>query len=425
MSKVSAPSEPTPSTRAQAGEADRADPLAAFRDDFVIDPAGPIYLDGNSLGRQSRATAAASKALLDAWASDLVTAWEGWADLPGAVGDRIGQLIGAAPGQVVVSDSTTVNLHKLAVAAIDARPGRATIIGDANDFPTVRYVLQGIAAREGRRLQLMDSDPAEGIGTADLARAVAGDVALVCLSAVNYRSGSVVDMDAVNAVAHTAGALVLWDLSHAAGCVPVELDRSGADLAVGCSYKYLNGGPGAPAWLYVRSELQPVLRQPIWGWWGQQDQFAMGPGYDPVPNAYRFLAGTPAVAGMVAVDSGIAPLLEAGPAALWAKTQRLVGLLAERAQEQLVPLGAAIASPHAPARRGGHLALSHPDAWAAARLLIDRGLVVPDFRPPDVLRLAPVAIYTRYVDVWDAVERVATVLADPAVRLPPARKRGT
>lgn len=412
-------------TRERAEEADRTDPVAAFRDDFVGCSVGPIYLDGNSLGRQPRSAVGAMSALLDDWAYRLVRSWDQWAELPADVGDSIGQLVGAAPGQVVVSDSTTVNLYKLAVAALDARPGRSTMVGDANDFPTVRYVLQGIAAREGRHLHLVDSDPAEGIGTDELAGAATGDVALVCLSAVNYRSGAVVDMAAVNQVVHEAGALVLWDLSHAAGCVPVELDASGADLAVGCSYKYLNGGPGAPAWLYVRSELKAALRQPVWGWWGQQDQFAMGPVYEPVPNMYRFLAGTPAVAGMVSARAGVDPLLRAGLAALWAKTQRLVALLADRAEQLLVPLGARIASPKDPSRRGGHLALSHPHAWAAARLLIERELVVPDFRPPDVLRLAPVAIYTRYVDVWDAADRVAEVLADPAVRLPVAKKRVT
>jgi kynureninase len=326
---------------------------------------------------------------------------------------------------VVVSDSTTVNLYKLAVAALDARPGQAAIVGDANDFPTVRYILQGIAARDGRPLRMVRTDPVEGVDPGALAEAIGRDTALVCLSAVNYRSGSIVDMAAVNAAAHEAGALVLWDLCHAAGAVPLELDGTGADLAVGCGYKYLNGGPGAPAFLYVRSELQQVLKQPIWGWWGQQDQFDMGPRYEPVQGIGRFLAGTPAVLGLAALDAGIAPLLEAGTEALWAKTRRLVALLAQRSEALLCPLGAGIASPAAHDRRGGHLALSHPDAWPAARLAIDRGLVVPDFRPPDVLRLAPVALYTGFVDVWDAAERLAGVLGDPSVHAHIAKKRVT
>lgn len=404
-----------PETREAALEADRLDPLAAYREGFVVGPDGPIYLDGNSLGRQPSATAAAVDAIVQEWGRDLVGGWDRWVDLPGAVGDRIGQLVGAAPGQVVVSDSTTVNLYKLAVAAVDARADRPVIVGDAHDFPTVRYVLQGIAARDGRRLRLVGTDPVQGVDAAAIADATDEEVALVCLSAVDYRSGSLVDLQTVTGAAHRAGAIMLWDLSHAAGAVPVDLDGAGADLAVGCSYKYLNGGPGAPAWLYVRTDLQASLRQPVWGWWGQRDQFAMGTDYDPVQGINRFLTGTPAVLGIAAVDAGIAPLLAAGLPALWAKTRRLVSLLALRAEELLVPLGARIASPSLADRRGGHFAISHPDAWSAARLLIERGLVVPDFRPPDVLRLAPVALYTSFVEVWDAADRIATVLADPAV----------
>jgi len=426
--------EEVPQTRQDALEADRLDPLASYRDEFVFSPGGPIYLDGNSLGRRPRATEAALNGLLDEWGRDLVGGWDRWADLPVMVGDRIGELVGAAPGQVVVSDSTTVNLYKLAVAAVDARADRPVVMGDAEDFPTVRYVLQGIAAERGRHLRLVATDPVEGIAGPSpapdpffeaLADGADGGVGLVCLSAVNYRSGAVVDLASVTSAAHGAGALVLWDLSHAAGAVPVDLDGAGADLAVGCSYKYLNGGPGAPAWAYVRAGLQASLRQPIWGWWGQRDQFAMGADYNPVPNIARFLAGTPDVPGTVAVDCGIAPLRAAGMPALWAKTRRLVALLSRRAEELLVPLGARAASPSDPGRRGGHLALSHPDAYNAARLLIERGLVVPDFRAPDVLRLAPVALYTRFVDVWDAAEHIASVLSDPAVHVAVPRKRIT
>ena len=406
----------TPRTRQQAAEADRLDPLAPYREDFVFRPGGPIYLDGNSLGRQPRATAAAISALLDEWGQDLVVGWDRWAGLAETVGDRIGELIGAASGQVVVSDSTTVNLYKLATAAVDAGPDRPVIVGDANDFPTVRYVLQGLAARHRRSLRLVDSHPAEGVDAGMLATVIGDDVSLVCLSGVNYRSGSVVDMPAVNRAAQRVGALTLWDLSHAAGVVPVQLDADGADLAVGCGYKYLNGGPGAPAWLYVRGGLQSSLQQPIWGWWGQQDQFAMGAAYEPVPTIGRFHPGTPAVLGMVALGSGIAPLLAAGVPVLWDKTRRLVDLLAYRVRELLAPLGAGLASPADPARRGGHLAVSHADARSATSTLIERDLVVPDFRPPDVMRLAPVALYTSYVEVWEAVERIARVLGDPAVR---------
>ena len=273
------PVEGIPQTRQEALEADRLDPLASYRDEFVVSPAGPIYLDGNSLGRRPRATAAAVARLLDEWGRDLVGGWDRWADLTLTVGDRIGQLIGAAPGQVVVSDSTTVNLYKLAMAAVDAKADRTVIVGDAEDFPTVRYVLEGIAAERGRRLRLVATEQDRKIPRRNGSDHADGDIALVCLSAVNYRSGAVVDLASVTDAAHRAGALVLCDLSHAAGAIPVDLDGSGVDLAVGCSYKYLNGGPGAPAWAYVRAGLQASLRQPVWGWWGQRDQFAMGAGY--------------------------------------------------------------------------------------------------------------------------------------------------
>lgn len=397
-----------PATREDAEARDRADPLAGLRSRFAPDGAGAIYLDGNSLGRQPVSAPIRVAAVLEEWRTRLVGAWEEWIDRPAMVGDRIGTLVGAGPGQVVVSDSTTVNLYKLAAAALDARPDRSVILADHHDFPTVRYVLQGLAERTGRELRWVDSDPREGCAAPE----VTGDVALVCLSGVNFRSGALLDMRAAAAGAHRAGALVLWDLSHAAGCVPVDLDGDGADLAVGCSYKYLNGGPGSPAWLYVRRGLQSGLRQPIWGWWGQEDQFAMAERYQPVAGIDRFQAGTPPVVGLAAVDAGIEPLLEVGIGSLWAKTSELVSMLAARVEARLVPLGARIASPTDASRRAGHLAVAHPGAWPAVRRLVDSRQVVADFRPPDVMRLAPVAAYTRFVDVWDAVERIAGVLAE-------------
>ncbi len=387
-----------PQSREEAEDRDAGDPVAALRYEFELADGEPIYLDGNSLGRQPRAAAGRVAAALGEWRTRLVGGWDDWIDLPSTVGDRIGRLVGAAPGQVVVSDSTTVNLFKLGLAALDA--GGGGIVGDGEDFPTVRYVLQGLAERTGRPLRWLPTD--------------LDGAALLCLSAVNFRSATLADMAAVTAGAHRAGALVLWDLSHAAGCVPVDLDGSGADLAVGCTYKYLNGGPGAPAWLYVRRELQGLLRQPIWGWWGQRDPFAMADAYDPAPGTARFLAGTPNILGIAAVDAGIDPLLSVGMPALWDKTRALVALLAARVDALLVPLGARLASPADPEGRGGHLAVAHPDSWRTVRTLIDRGQVVGDFRPPDVMRLAPVAAYTRFVDVWDAVDRIASVLASAA-----------
>lgn len=417
---------PVPSSRAEAAAADVSDPLARYRDLFVVDDSGPVYLDGNSLGRQPKAAAMAVQRLLEEWAGELVSGWHHWTDLPSAVGDQVGELVGAGPGQVVVADSTTVNLYKLACAALDARPGRTQVLADAHDFPTVRYVLQGLARQRGLRVHWLEGDgPCEGLRPSHVAGAMSAETALVCLSGVNFRSGAVVDMAQVNHCAHARGALVLWDLSHAAGAVPVELDRTGADLAVGCGYKYLNGGPGAPAWLYVRSELQAELVAPVWGWWGQADQFDMRQDYEPVAGVERFLSGTPAVFGAAALQAGTGPLLAAGMGPLWAKTRQLMALLAERVDQRLLPLGARLASPGDPGRRGGHLAVAHEHSRAAARLLVERGLVVPDFRPPDVLRLAPVAIYTRFVEVWDGVEALAEVLSDPAVRRPAGRARVT
>jgi kynureninase len=407
-----------PSTREEAAQLDRADPLSRYREEFVSSPGGAIYLDGNSLGRQPRATRRALGRLLDEWAADIVRGWDRWAHLPAEVGDQVGELVGAAGGQVVACDSTTVNLYKLATAVLDASPDCNEVVADVNDFPTVRYVLQAVTARHGFVLVPMASDPVDGFAISDLAGRLTRATALVCLSGVNYRSGAVADIAAVTELVHRAGALTLWDLSHAAGVLPMDLDSSGADLAVGCGYKYLNGGPGAPAWLYVRRDLQERLRQPIWGWWGQRNQFEMGANYDPAPGVRHFLTGTPDVPGLTALSRGIAPLLAAGMPALWDKTRRLVAVLAARAEDILVPLGVRLSSPAVAEMRGGHLALSHPDAWEASQLLIERGLVIGDFREPDVIRLAPVAIYTSYVEAWDAIESIAKVLRDPAVRTP-------
>ncbi len=414
-----------PRSRDDALAEDLADPLASFRSAFRIDEAGPIYLDGNSLGRQPYATAPAIGDLLAQWERELIGGWQDWERHLFALGDEIARLLGARPGEVIISDSTTVNCYKLAVGALDARAGRTRVLGDANDFPTVRYVLQGICASRGMRLELLESDPREGLDERQVAAALDEDVALVCVSGTNYRSGATLDLGALCAAAHGAGTLVLADLSHTAGSVPVDLERAGVDLAVGCTYKYLNAGPGAPAWLYVRRALQEQLRQPIWGWWGQRDQFAMGPRYEPAPGIARFLTGSPTMLALEAVRTGIAPLLEAGMAALWDKTSRLVALLASRVEERCLDLGAHLASPSDARRRGGHLAVAHEHAFAACRLLAERGLVIADFRGPDVIRLAPVALYTRTVDVWDAVEHLAAVLADSAVKMERPRTRFT
>jgi len=399
--------------RARAEELDAADPLAGFRDRFVRDGESLIYLDGNSLGPLPAATEARiAEAVRQEWGAGLVRSWSSWIELPRRAGDLLGeQLLGAAPGQVAVCDSTTINLYKLACAALDARPGRDVIVTDDDNFPTDRYVLEGIAAQRGCELRMIGTDMDEGISEATLRATVDERTALVSLSHVAYRSGALADMARVTRIAHDAGALMLWDLCHSAGAVPVELDAAGADLAIGCTYKYLNAGPGAPAFLYVREELAGGLRQPVWGWFGQRDQFAMGPGYDPAPGIDRFLTGTPPVIGIAAVEEGARLLGEAGIGRLRAKGVALTELLIGLADEWLVPYGFAVASPRSSARRGSHVCLRHPDAWRISQALIGAG-VIGDYRTPDRLRLGPVPIATRFTDVWDALDAVRRIAGD-------------
>jgi kynureninase len=395
--------------RGHAEELDAADPLADFRGRFVMDES-LIYLDGNSLGPLPIATQARiADVVAQEWGVGLVRSWGRWIELPRQAGDAVGRhLLGAAPGQVAVCDSTTINLYKLACSALDAQDGRTVIVTDDDNFPTDRYVLEGIAAQRGCELRMIHTDIDEGI-SADAVRAAIDDrTALVSLSHVAYRSGALADMARLTEIVHEAGALALWDLCHSAGAVPVELDASGADLAVGCTYKYLNAGPGAPAFLYVRGELQDRLRQPVWGWFGQRHQFAMGAGYDPAPGIDAFLTGTPQIIGTVAVQEGAALLGEAGMQRLRAKGVALTRYLIGLADEWLAPLGFSLASPRDDARRGAHVTLHHDDAWQISQALIQAG-VIGDYRTPDRLRLGPVPISTRFADVWDALDRLRDI----------------
>jgi kynureninase len=402
----------TDTSREYAAALDADDPLAPLRDAFVRDDPELIYLDGNSLGRLPKRTAERIAGVVrDEWGSGLIRSWSHWTDLPFQVGDLIGEtLLGAAGGQVVVSDSTTVNLYKLAVAALDARPDRHVVVTDDDNFPTDRYVLEGLAAQRGLELRVLHTDIDEGLDLGALQEAVDADTALVSLSHVAYRSGALLDMAAVTEIVHEAGALVLWDLCHSAGSVPVRLDASGADLAVGCTYKYLNAGPGSPAFLYVRKGLQE-LRQPIWGWFGQRDQFAMGPAYDPVPGIGRFLVGTPSITAIAAVEEGVRLLAEAGIDRLRAKGQALTGYLIDLAEAWLPDL--ALATPADPERRGSHVALRHPEAWRMAQAMI-ADKVIPDYRTPDRLRLGPAPISTSFTDVRDGLDRLRTIVDERA-----------
>jgi len=412
-----------PADRSYAESLDAADPLAGFRGRFVREDPSLIYLDGNSLGPLPHATRARiAEVVADEWGAGLVRSWHRWIELPGQVGDLLGEhLIGAAPGQVAVCDSTTVNLYKLACAALDARPGRSVVVTDDDNFPTDRYVLQGIAAQRGVELRMIGTDLDQGLAAGAVRAAVDERTALVSLSHVAYRSGALADMAAITAIAHQAGALALWDLCHSAGAVPVELDASGADLAVGCTYKYLNAGPGAPAFLYVRRELQQALRQPVWGWFGQRDQFDMGRAYQPAPGIGQFLTGTPQIIGTVAVQEGARLLAEAGIGRLRAKAVALTGYLIGLADAWLAPRGVTVASPRQAERRGAHVTLAHPEAWRISQALIREG-VIGDYRTPDRLRLGPVPAYTRFTDVWDALDILRQIMIGQTYRNVPAAR---
>jgi kynureninase len=384
-------------SREHAVALDAADPLHDFRYRFVEDDPRRIYLDGNSLGRLPLATRDRLAEIVADWGERLVSGWPDWIDAPARAGDLLAEhVLGARPGEVIVADSTTVNLFKLCSAVLDTRDG--AIVTDRDNFPTDRYVLEGLAARNGRELRLVDT-PEAAVGEPG--------TALVVLSHVNYRSGELADMAALTAA---TGADVVWDLSHSAGALPVELRAAGAQLAVGCTYKYLNAGPGAPAFLYVAEERQAQLRSPIWGWFGQRDQFAMERDYDPADGIGRFLAGTPPIAGLAAVEAGVRLTAEAGIVALRAKSVALCEEIIALHDAWLAPLGFSLGSPRDASVRGSHVSIRHPEAWPICRALIERAAVIPDFRGPDSIRLGVAPLYTGHADVWDALDRVRALV---------------
>ncbi len=398
--------------REQAAALDASDPLREFRDLFELPP-DVIYLDGNSLGPLPRATRDRLREVVEGeWGTRLIRGWdEGWLDLAVGVGDQIGALLGAGAGQTVVGDSTSVCFYKLAYAALDLRPGRTQIVTDVDNFPTDRYVLEGIAQQRGLELVWAQFDRTRGPVDDEVAPLVSERTALVSFSHVSYRSAFVADMRAVTRAAHDAGALMLWDLSHSVGSVPVALDGDGADLAVGCTYKYLNGGPGAPAFMYARRELLPEVDQPIWGWLGRRDPFEMAPGYESAADVRRLLSGTPPVLGLAAVQQGVEIVSQAGIDRIRAKGTALTELAISLVDSQLAEFGVSVASPRDPGCRGAHVAVAHPDAHSLCARLIERGVIV-DFRRPDVIRLGLSPLVTRYVDVWDALEVLRSLLAE-------------
>jgi kynureninase len=397
-----------------AAALDAADPLGPFRDRFVFADPSLIYLDGNSLGRLPRATLERlGTAVADEWGGELVRGWDHWLDEPRRVGDLLATgILGARAGEVIVSDSTTVNFYKLARAALAARPGRRVIVTDRANFPTDRYVLEGLAADRSLEIAWLDSDPIDGPRADEVAAVIdahPGDVALVTLSHVNYRSAAIADMPAITAIAHDTGALVLWDLSHSAGSIEVDLEGADVDLAVGCTYKYLNGGPGAPAWLYVRADRQAELRNPIQGWFGQRDQFEMGQGYEPRPDIGAWLTGTPGILGLAAAEVGIRLTVEAGMGRIRAKGMALTEFAIALVDERLTSYGAGVGSPRDASRRGAHVSIRHVDARRLTAGLIDAG-VVPDFRAPDTIRFGLSPLTTSFSDVAGGVAALERLL---------------
>ena len=417
---------PDLAARSRAAELDADDPLRPFRDQVLRADPELVYLDGNSLGMLPLAAADRLRRVVnEQWGGELVRGWQHWDRLPVEVGDRIGGLVGAAPGQVVATDTISVNLFKLACAALDARPGRTVLVTDAGNFPSDRHVLDGVARLLGGELRLVSGDPVSGLTADDLAPHLTDDVALVALSHVDYRGGAVADLAGITDAVHRAGALMLWDLAHSAGSVPVGLDDAGADFAVGCTYKYLNAGPGSPAYLYVRRDLQAHLRNPIQGWWGHEDMFDMDAPYRPATGVARFQTGTPAIPGLVAADEGVRMLAEAGVDRLRAKSMALTSYVVELADAWLAPLGFALASPRDAAARGGHVVLAHDDAYRIGEAMV-RVKVIGDVRPPNLLRLAPAPLTTSFGEVWEGMRRIRDMVADGRhLELPRERSRVT
>lgn len=402
----------------KARSLDAHDPLRSFRDRFVIADSDQCYLDGNSLGRLPKATAEAVQHMtVQEWGGELVAGWGHWIDMAQTVGDHLGAtVLGAAAGQVLVTDTTSVNLYRLAVAAIKDRPGRSTIVVDEANFPTDRYILQGIAEDLGMRLvTIPNEDPAlaefERITPELLSEYVDDDVALVCLQIINYRSGARQDVPALTDVARRCGAYLLWDASHAVGALDLQFDSWGVDLAIGCTYKYCNSGPGSPAWMFIRSELQEQLSTPIDGWFGQRDQFAMGPEFDRAPGMRGFQIASPSIVGLTAVNTSMDILAEAGMHVVERKAADGTSFMIELFQEWLEPLGFGLETPREAGHRGGHLSLTHAGADRISIAMRQLANVIPDYRKPNTIRVAVAPLYTSYEEMYLGFERTRDLVS--------------
>lgn len=404
--------------RESCARLDARDPLASLREAFVL-PEGLIYLDGNSLGPLPRATAdVLARVVEQEWGGGLIRSWNeaGWIDAPRRVGAAIAPLVGAASEDVIAADSTSINLYKLLVGALQLRPERRVIVSEIGNFPTDLYMAQGLNAMLDGRYELRFVE-AEG-----LEAAIDDDLAVLMLTHVDYRSGQMHDMAALTGRAHDAGGLALWDLAHSAGAVPVDLRACDVDLAVGCGYKYLNGGPGAPAFLYVAPRWQARITSPLSGWLGHRAPFEFSPVYRPAEGIRRQLCGTPPILAMSALEAALELWREVDMDVLRAKSVALAELFIARLDRDLAGLGLSLASPREAERRGSQVSLTHPDAYPVMQALIDRG-VIGDFREPDVLRFGLTPLYTRYVDVWDAAETLREILVDGAWDRPAYHRR--
>lgn len=406
---------PTFTDLVYAQQLDNDDPLAHFRDQFVFADPDLIYLDGNSLGRLPRKTIDYTQDLVERqWGKRLIRGWnEGWIELQAQIGGKIGQLIGAAADEVIVADSTSINLFKLALAAVKYNNGRSKIITDDLNFPSDLYILQGVAALAERPLQvqIVPSDGIHGPVEA-LAQAIDDDTALVALSHTVFKSSYTYDMAAITRLAQNAGALMLWDMSHSVGSVPTNLHTANAPLAVGCTYKYLNGGPGSPAFLYIQREWQAKLGNPITGWMGHRQMFDFALDYQRDDGLRHFLSGTPPILSTALIEPGVDLLLEAGMAALRTKSVRQSSYLIDLWRAWLEPFGFRLNSPLDTAVRGSHVSLGHPDGWRISQALSNEMHVIPDFRKPDNIRLGLAPLYTRYSDIHEAMRRLRQVMTE-------------
>ncbi len=421
-----------------AKKLDQQDKLASYREQFAASDPDMIYLDGNSLGRLPKSVIERMrKAVEEEWGADLIRGWnKGWWESPSRIGAKLASLLGAAEGQVVVGDQTSINLFKLATAALTLQPQKKRIITDTFNFPSDLYILQGIVqllspSPSGRGVRGEGNHEIIRIGASDnditpdlaaLEAAINADTALVTLSHVTFKSGYLYDMAHITELAHKKGALVLWDLSHSAGALPVELDKCNVDFAIGCTYKYLNGGPGAPAFLYVNRRIQSDVTSPIWGWWGQKDPFEFDLNFQPAPGVQQFLAGTAPMLSTIAMEEALTPMLEAGMDALRLKSILMTDYASYLTDELLAPWGFSLGSPRDSARRGSHISIRHEEGYRINRAMIEEMNVIPDFRAPDNLRLGFAPLYISFTDIWEGFDRILRVVVEKRYEKYPKQK---